>query len=490
MSPVAFAEPALPAGLEPEKTELPETVPEDPELEKPELENPEFEEPELPAGMSESPSPEPALPDFGSDSVFDQESSAGFQWDEAADDGAAEWLTSSGFGEVRAGTRTRDPIQQRHTSLAEARLALDLDADWRAWHSKLSLNLLYDDVADSQHVDLDTGEGWLDLREAWVSRRVGRVADLKAGRQILTWGVGDLLFINDLFPKDWNSFLAGRDEQYLKAPSDALRMGFYSKLANLNVIYAPRFDSDRFISGDRLSYYNQALGEVAGRHAIVQVDKPDHSGEDDELALRVYRNLGSFELAVYGYEGFWNSPAGFDAQSGLATFPALRVYGASVRGPVGPGIFSSEMGYYDSRDDQHGRNPWVNNSEWRALLGYEWEPVKNTTLGVQYYVEQLQDYDHYRESLAPGQPARDEHRQVVTVRLTHLAMNQNLTLGVFGFYSPSDQDLYLRPSVSYKLTDNWLLAAGLNLFSGDEPHTFFGQFESNSNAYLAVRFSF
>jgi len=48
--------------------------------------------------------------------------------------------------------------------------------------------------------------------------------DLKIGRQILTWGKGDYVFINDLFPKDYRSFLSGRNIEYLKAPSDAIKL--------------------------------------------------------------------------------------------------------------------------------------------------------------------------------------------------------------------------------------------------------------------------
>ena len=52
--------------------------------------------------------------------------------------------------------------------------------------------------------------------------------DVKLGRQVLTWGTGDLLFLNDLFPKDWVSFFAGRDDEYLKAPSNTLRATQYN----------------------------------------------------------------------------------------------------------------------------------------------------------------------------------------------------------------------------------------------------------------------
>ena len=69
-------------------------------------------------------------------------------------------------------------------------------------------------------------------------------------------------------------------------------------------------------------------------------------------------------------------------------------------------------------------------------------------------------------------------------------MNQNLILMLFGYYSPSDRDTYLRPKIHYKVNDFWSLETGANIFAGDDEHTFFGQFEKNSNVYVAVRYSF
>jgi hypothetical protein len=69
-------------------------------------------------------------------------------------------------------------------------------------------------------------------------------------------------------------------------------------------------------------------------------------------------------------------------------------------------------------------------------------------------------------------------------------MNQNLVLSLFAYYSPSDNDAYLRPHVRYKINDHWMVEAGGNLFQGAWNQTFFGQFENNSNVYAGVRFSF
>ena len=154
------------------------------------------------------------------------------------------------------------------------------------------------------------------------------------------------------------------------------------------------------------------------------------------------------------------------------------------------GIGNAEVAYYRSKDDTSGDDPLVNNSEMRYLVGYTQEVAKDFNAGVQYYVEQMLDYGDYKDNQPAAARDRDEFRHVVTLRLTQQLMSQNLTLSLFTFYSPSDEDAYLRPNVQYKATDNLLLEAGANVFFGDHPYTFFDQFENNTSIYGAVRYSF
>jgi len=320
-----------------------------------------------------------------------------------------------------------------------------------------------------------------------------RFMDVKVGRQVLTWGTGDLLFINDLFPKDWRAFFIGRDVEYLKAPSDALKVSLFTKPANLDVVFTPRFDADRFIRGERLSYWNGMLSRQAGRDAIVRTDQPNECLRDHEWAARLSRNVAGYELAAYGYWGYWKSPGGLDPVSGRATFPRLSVYGASARGQLGRGIANIEAGYYDSRQDRRGDDPFVNNGQLRLLCGYEQDLpqiAKDLTLGVQYYVEWMMDHDDYVAALPPPMRRADEDRHVLTFRLTKLMMSQNLKLSLFAYYSPTDSDAYLRPNVSYKIDDHWTVEVGGNVFFGQRDHTFFGQFEKNTNVYAAARYGF
>lgn len=398
-----------------------------------------------------------------------------------------------GYAEYRGGRRLQDDPAEDDTTLNEVRL--QSDAMWYRdmFTAQVKADLVYAGPDnDRDEIDLETGEGWLDLRKAYVLFTPWPWIDVKAGRQVLTWGTGDLIFINDLFPKDWQSFFLGRDTEYLKAPSDALFVSLFPAWANIDIAYTPVFDADRHITGEYLSYWNGM--EKAGKFPPMQADRPDAWFDDDEIAARVYRNLGGVEIAGYGYYGFWKSPGGMDPATGRATFPALAVYGASARGPLAGGIANIEAGYYDSEDDRGGSDPFVNNSEARLLVGYEREAVKNLTVGMQYYVERVMDHESYLQSLRdlemPTDTAREKDRHTVTLRLTYLALNQNLVLSCFTRWSPSDEDVYVKPEITYKISDRWQTSVGGNIFAGADEYTFLGQFEDNSNAYAAMRYSF
>ena len=381
-----------------------------------------------------------------------------------------------------------DPVQSEDFVLGESRLQLS-----RTWYTEtatttVSGDLLYDPVAEDHEVDLERGAGWFDLREASVLLRPLDFIDIRAGRQILTWGVGDLVFLNDLFPKDFVSFFNGRDVEYLKAPSDAVRISLFGETANLDLVYTPRFDPDRFVAGERLSRFDPVAGRIAGEDAVISPEVPDEWFGDDEIAARLYGNVDAYELAAYVYRGYWKNPRGMRA-SGELFFPELSVYGASLRGPAAGGIVSAEVARYDSREDRDGTDPRIPNSQWRALVGYERELWPEFTAGVQYYAEATSDFGALKDALPPSEDAGERIRHTLTLRLTQLAMNQRLTLSAFNFWSPNVEDGHLRLRAGYEITDVWRAEAGANVFYGED-NTFFGQFGDNSNIFLAVRRGF
>ena len=210
---------------------------------------------------------------------------------------------------------------------------------------------------------------------------------------------------------------------------------------------------------------------------------------------RLYRGFGRCEVALYASRGFYGTPAvrpDDPAAPGrlILFYPRLATYGASLQGPVLGGVLSLEGGYYESLQDRSGTDPSIENSQARGLLAYQLQPWTDGSLSVQYYVEAMMKHDAYRASLPPALPARDRYRHVASFRLRQLSLHQTLQLGTFALLSPSDQDLYLNPSVRYQVTDELWAEAGGNVFSGKEPHTFFGQFKKNSHVYVTARYAF
>ncbi|MCI5140907.1 MAG: hypothetical protein D3909_04105, partial [Candidatus Electrothrix sp. ATG1] len=379
------------------------------------------------------------------------------------------------------GTRIVDDENEDTLSIGEARVQVQLDRDFDSFQVHFKGDLLADAVTEELKAD---------IRNLSLSFSPSDVVDVKLGRMVSTWGTGDLVFINDMFPKDWQSFFIGRDDEYLKQASNSIRTGLFLGDYTIDLVYTPRFQGSEFVSGERLSYFNPGAGQIVGQNMVMADDAPDEYFEDDETSVRLSKRFGGVETALYGYMGYWQEPEGMDGNSGKAIYPRLNVWGASARSPILGGIGNVELGYYDSFDDDEGLNPYIRPSEYRFLVGFERELAHELTGGFQYYMEVIDEYENYEQTVAPGMAARDEYRQMLTMRLTKLMMQQTLTLSLFVYYSPTDNDGYARPKFKYKVTDNLLVDGGFNLFFGEDEHTFWGRFQDNTNAFIGVRYSF
>jgi len=395
----------------------------------------------------------------------------------------------NGFFDFRLGARTQIDPNEKSMSLGELRVQLETEKEVEQYTINIAVDFVYDYIAKQYVVDLERGEGIVDLRHANIEFTPLDYLDIKIGRQILTWGTGDLLFINDLFAKDWVSFLIGRDTEYLKAPTNAVKASFFSETINMDIVYSPKFVADRFISGKRVSFFDREQSIRRGENNAIEVERPDNIFNDDELALRFYKTFDVNEVALYYYDGFWKSPAGKNAISGNMVFPKLKVMGASIRGPVLSGIANLEVGYYKSESEAKN-NPLVRNSEIRFLAAYEQELATELTGGFQYYLEKKLNYENYFNSLPVSSLKDDKYRYVISFRLTKLLLQQNLKLSFFNFYSTSDRDGYLRFNAQYKISDGFRIEGGINEFYGRKQHTFYSQFKNNSNVYSALRYEF
>lgn len=400
----------------------------------------------------------------------------------AAGTASAGDLALTGFLQgLYGGALIKDNPTGKDYTASETRLQLRLESYQDQGEFFGRIDFVSDQVTDSYD--------W-ELREGYLKFTLFSKMDFKVGRQILTWGTGDLIFINDVFAKDYQSFFAGRDDQYLKAPQTAIRVEYYTSLGALSLIWTPRFTPNRFPVGERFSYYNPMLGRyVGGERFLFGAMEPENKWENSELAARYQRYVAGFALSLYAYRGFYKNPVGLDPATMMPYYPELNIYGASLRGQLVGGIVWIEGGYFDSREDKEGNNPFVPNSVLTGLIGYERQVAANLTANFQYQAEWMTDYDKYQATLM-GADMEDELRSLLTSRVTRSFMMETVYLNSFVFWSPSDEDVYWRFSVDYKYNDAVKLTVGGNLFDGKQMFTDFAAFDLNDNLYAKLTYGF
>lgn len=363
---------------------------------------------------------------------------------------------------------------------AEERVQLKLSVDKEPISLFLKGDAFYDHIDDE--ADAELREGYLDyIAEKW---------DIRLGRQVITWGLGDMIFINDVFPKDYEAFFSGRPMEYLKRGVDGMKAGIYPTFTSFELVFVPFFTPNNFPRTGRFWMYDP-MPQLENR----QESEPATNLRNTEVSMRVYRNIGGSDASLYAYRGFYRQPS-MQTDNPLSPtrltlfYPELSVYGASLQRRALAGIWSFEAGYYDSRQDRDGNDPMIPNSSSKTLIGYQRQLWEDFTVGLQYNGEYMDNYSEYEKSLSQGFPKERRFKQLTSLRLTHLLKHQTLRLSFFSFYSISDGDYMLNPEVKYNFTDNLWASLGSNIFGDGYGWSQFGQLAKNDNVYLQMRYEF
>lgn len=396
-------------------------------------------------------------------------------------------IPAGAWGDETHGFLEVEGAQSRDSTLSlDGRIRLEYEHQAPSFVFHLGQDLLYDAVE---------GRGKAEVREAYLDFPLSPSVNVRAGRQIITWGVGDLLFLNDLFPKDYRAFFSGKPSEFLKVGVDAIKVDLSLGASSLELVGIPMFRRDRLPQPQRFDF-SPSLPPLPVRESF-----PDSSLDRSQVAARYSTTLGRDDFSLYAYRGFFTTPMtavvpggasgqGGEAPSLLLFYPRLFSYGASLQGNRMGGVLSLECAYHDSRDDPAGLNPAIENSRLRLLIGYSRQMGKDLTGGFQYFVEKMLRYREYRSTIPPGLPVKDEYNHLLTMRLTQLMRYQTVRVSFLTFYSLNDHDYLVVPEVRYQLTDRESLTVGMNLFGRGDPLGFFSPLARNDNLYATFRYDF
>lgn len=323
------------------------------------------------------------------------------------------------------------------------------------------------------------------IRELYVSQQTGAF-DIRAGRQIITWGVADALRITDLVsPMDYSEFLA-QDYDDIRIPENALRVKFSKSSFAFEAIAVPVIETFE-LPFDR---NNPWAVSVTGNDSVLSAEKTDFKIKNAEFGGRLSWFLSGVDFSVCALRTFNKMPVfemKYDSESQKVILSPkhkrMTMAGCDISLPLGKFVLRGELAEYFGEAQQPDiYNETVCKNTTNALLGIDIYPGNDWNVSLQYAHKYIGGYDHnsgissYRSS------------GTATVRISKDLFRNTLNVNTFAYIDVTNGGVYDRTTFDYSVNDMLHIALGFDYFNADKG--MFKMYDKNSEIFAKVKMSF
>ncbi len=276
--------------------------------------------------------------------------------------------------------------------------------------------------------------------------------DIRAGRQIISWGVADGLRVTDLIsPMDYTEFLA-QDYDDIRIPVGALRVRFLRDSWSLEAVAVP------------VAEFFKLPTDPANPWSVGMLPpevRPDPVLKNAEYGARFCCFLGGVDFSLMALRTWTKMP---ELQVDHIGYHRLTVIGGDVSIPFGKFVFRGELADNIRDGGIHQGN---------ALAGLDWYPGSDWNVSAQF------NHTWQKE----GTP-----NSLATLRVSKALFNNALTLSTFAYADVRDDGVFNRFSADCGLTDQIHAFLGYDYFYADGG--MFLLYKNNSEIWVKLRYSF
>jgi len=337
---------------------------------------------------------------------------------------------------------------------------------------------------NATHNNLLSDQTKLELREAFF-QYTSNNWDVKAGRQIVTWGVADGVQLTDVVsPMDYSEFLA-RDYDDIRIPVDALSVKYGWPNFNLELIVVPVPSFFVLPVNPQNPWSMQASVQMPMVFDLTQT--PEKKAGNSEFGARMCGYFQGIDVA-FSVLRTWNKmpviqqqlSALGDTLLAVGHHGQMTLTGLEVSAPVAQFVVRVEaVAYFDELQATSLAMPATKNS-YSGLLGLDWYPGGDWTLMAQYYNKYIADF---QDDLIG-----DKTTHMGTLRIGKKLLRSTLDLSSFTYFDLGNGSFFSRTSADYALSDQIHLMAGYDWFHGDDGK--FAMYKDNSEYWFKAKFSF
>ena len=358
---------------------------------------------------------------------------------------------------------------------SRTRLRLEMRVDYGEASLYSSMNLAYNSLLKDQ-----TGAF---LREAYFNY-AGNFLEVKAGRQIVTWGVADGLRITDLIsPMDYTEFMAN-DYDDIRVPVNAIDLKYPGERFTAEVIFVPVPE-----------YFVLPMGEdnpwnmpVPDRARMDLSDTPEKRLKNSEYGGRLRFFLENLDFSLTAMHTYNKSPvtvASYDPQTDSilikGVYKPMDVVGGDVSIPAGEFVFRVEVAtYFDEPIALKNSSGYLLKHSLNGLLGFDWYAGDNWTFMAQYMHKFIIEHS--------DKLGMEENVSMLTARVSKELLNNTLKLSVYGIFDVDNVGFYVRPAADYLLNDQITLSLGADFLGGRRGT--FKSYEKNDQIWVKGKFFF
>ena len=342
-------------------------------------------------------------------------------------------------------------------------------------------------LESNQPTDVNFREGYINL---YLSD-----FDFRIGQQIIVWGRADGFNpTNNLTPHDLTVFSPDEDDKRL---SNFAFLGTYNfHPLKINAVWVPIYKSSI------LPFKNAILP----KHVSWGVeDFPDNQFSKSNYALKLTIEKAAFDGSVSWFNGYHKLPGlSYQSDDSYNSQVFLIAHRTNILGFD----FSTAVGSYGLRGEFAFSKPREDSDSFHAIprsqfeytigLDKEWGDFSLIAQYIGKHVFDFEGNEKFNSSFESqlmrwndmiyGQ--QNEYSHAVSIRTSISLMHQTLSYDILSLYYFTTTELFLKPKISYKLSDNLTVTAGAQYYYGIENTLFEILGKSLNTGFMECKITF
>ena len=287
--------------------------------------------------------------------------------------------------------------------------------------------------------------------------------DLRAGRQIIAWGVADGLRLTDIIsPMDYTEFLA-QDYDDIRIPVGGLRLRYSREKWCAELVAVPVSSFFELPTDDTNPW---SVGPIPIG------DEPSHRLCNMEYGGRLSFFLSGIDFSLSALHTWNKQPV---ICGGMGQYRRMTMLGADCSLPLGRFVLRGEVAEYLNEAQAAASQDVPRAASTNALLGIDWYAGNEWSLSAQYAHKYVSSGERRNTGLATFHISKD-------------LLRNTLALQSFAYIDVTNGGIYNRLSADYALNDQLHATLGYDYFHADRGS--FTVYDNNSEVFLKLKYSF